>query len=99
MAFQGGTFKRNSSTKERGKFGGNIYGYLRLQMLKFIIHFKAEEEKLRNKQVQQAERAKAKKAAKKAEIAENIAAAKAAATAAARAATVVDKKPKKGSKK
>ncbi|KAK4511104.1 uncharacterized protein ATC70_012315 [Mucor velutinosus] len=59
----------------------------------------AEEEKLRNKQIQQAERAKAKKAAKKAEVAENIAAAKAAAAAAARAAVVVDKKPKKTSKK
>ncbi|GAN04009.1 hypothetical protein MAM1_0053d03465 [Mucor ambiguus] len=59
----------------------------------------AEEEKLRDKQVQQAERAKAKKAAKKAEVAENIAAAKAAAAAAARAAVVVDKKPKKTSKK
>ncbi|KAI8087904.1 GNL3L/Grn1 putative GTPase-domain-containing protein [Gilbertella persicaria] len=52
----------------------------------------AEEEKLRRKQMQQVERAKAKKAAKKAEIASNIAAAKAAKAAAEESAKPKTKK-------
>ncbi|KAI7902401.1 GNL3L/Grn1 putative GTPase-domain-containing protein, partial [Cokeromyces recurvatus] len=57
----------------------------------------AEEEKLKNKQKTQVEKAKAKKAARKAEIAANIAAAKAAKAAAQAAISASDEK--KASKK